>query len=199
MARDLRGLTALEEWLRQHLKHHCLVLASLQRTIAHAQSRISWLSEGDANTWFSHLHARYRQRKKFVAKNSKRREWPLAKQTNRTWWEFYNSLLGTVEPHSHTLCLPTFYHMAQDLQSLDAPISTEQVWNVIADKAPGPDGYTGRFYKACWPIINTNLMAAIGALHTGDSRMLHHLNGALMVLIPKKWSPSRSQITGQSV
>lgn len=32
-------------------------------------------------------------------------------------------------------------------------------------------------------------MAAIGALHEGDSRSLHQLNAAYMVLIPKKEEP----------
>jgi len=34
-----------------------LALASLQRTIARSRSRISWLSEGDANTALFHQHA----------------------------------------------------------------------------------------------------------------------------------------------
>lgn len=54
------------------------------------------------------------------------------------------------------------------------------------DKAPGPDGFTGRFYKACWPTIKQDVMAAIGVVHGGDSRKLHMLNSAFMVLIPKK-------------
>lgn len=57
--------------------------------------------------------------------------------------------------------------------------------DLAMDKAPGPDGFTGRFYKSCWPIIKTDIMQAIGALHGGDSRKLHLLNSAYMVLIPK--------------
>jgi len=29
-----------------------------------------------------------------------------------------------------------------------------------SDKAPGPDGFTGKFYKVCWPIIKLDIMAA---------------------------------------
>lgn len=73
------------------------------------------------------------------------------------------------------------------------PISEDEVWSVIKDmaldKAPGPDGFTGRFYKSCWTIIKKDMMAAIGAPHGGDARRPHLLNSAYMVLIPKKEDP----------
>jgi hypothetical protein len=31
------------------------------------------------------------------------------------------------------------------------------------DKASGPDGFTGLFYKVAWPIIKNEIMAAINA------------------------------------
>jgi hypothetical protein len=40
---------------------------------------------------------------------------------------------------------------------LDEPISEQEVWitikNLPNNKAPGPDGFTGKFYKNCWPVI----------------------------------------------
>jgi hypothetical protein len=50
------------------------------------------------------------------------------------------------------LNMPSF-----DLADLEAPFTEEEVWKTIkflpADKAPGPDGFTGKFYLVCWPII----------------------------------------------
>lgn len=54
------------------------------------------------------------------------------------------------------------------------------------DKAPGPDGFTARFYQACWSIIKGDVMAVLGAVHGGDTRKLNHLNSAYKILIPKK-------------
>lgn len=80
-----------------------------------------------------------------------------------------------------------------DLQSLDEPISEEEVWEVVKnlpqDKAPGPDGFTGRFYRACWDIIKHEIMAAIGAVNGGDYCKLYRLNSAFIVLIRKKEDP----------
>jgi hypothetical protein len=44
---------------------------------------------------------------------------------------------------------------SHNLDELDAPFS-EEVRKTItllpSDKAPGPDGFTGRFYKAFWQV-----------------------------------------------
>ena len=70
-----------------------------------------------------------------------------------------------------------------DLSCLEAPFSKEEVWATInampADRAPGPDGFTGRFYKSCWQIIKASI-------HQGDLRHLELLNSAYLTLIPKK-------------
>ena len=73
---------------------------------------------------------------------------------------------------------------------LDAPISEDEVWETIKtlpkDKALGPDGYTGRFYKECWSIIKADVMAVIITLQQGNARGLGLLNAAYITLIPKK-------------
>ena len=55
-----------------------------------------------------------------------------------------------------------------------------------SDKAPGPDGFTGRFYKECWPVIKDDIMEALRVIQEGDGRKLHLLNSAFLILIPKK-------------
>jgi hypothetical protein len=54
-----------------------------------------------------------------------------------------------------------------------------------SDKAPSPDGFTGRFYKVCWPIIKEDIMAAISAVWRRDFRNLRPLNSAYVTLLPK--------------
>src|ERR1041384_2198359 len=55
-----------------------------------------------------------------------------------------------------------------------------------SDKAPGPDGFTGIFFKKCWDVIKHDIMRVIhlfDSLHTAN---LHWLNSANVVLLPKK-------------
>lgn len=105
-------------------------------------------------------------------------------------WRYFSTLLGTAEQRTETLNLLTFHHQGSEVQALDEPISKQETWEVIKslsmDKAPGPDGFTRRFYRTCWAIIKQDIMAAIGAVHAGDVRKLYQLNSAYMILIRQK-------------
>jgi hypothetical protein len=65
-ARDRRQLAAHEESMCHDLKLKSLGLASLQRTIAHQETRLLWLSEGYAPTRFFHAHANSRWCRNFI-------------------------------------------------------------------------------------------------------------------------------------
>jgi hypothetical protein len=69
-------------------------------------------------------------------------------------------------------------------------LSNLKLWNTIKqlppDKAPGPDGFTGRFYKACWSIIKKDIMAAILTVWNKDFRNFRYLNTTFITLLPKK-------------
>ena len=88
-------------------------------------------------------------------------------------FNYFDGLLGTALPRTATLDFSFF-----------------QVWDTVkalpADRAPGPDGFTGRFYKACWQIIRSDFMAAIITLQHGDDRKLWLLNSAYLTLIAKE-------------
>lgn len=55
-----------------------------------------------------------------------------------------------------------------------------------SDKSPGPDGFTGLFYKLAWPIIKPDVIRAFNALWSLDSRSFYLVNDAFMVLLRKK-------------
>ncbi|KAF0905526.1 hypothetical protein E2562_007323 [Oryza meyeriana var. granulata] len=54
------------------------------------------------------------------------------------------------------------------------------------DKAPGPDSFTGVFYKACWDIVRHDIMVVIHSFTSLRCNSLDLLNSANIVLIPKK-------------
>ena len=166
IAQDFRTLSDLEAWLRRRLKQHCLTLASLQRTIARVRSSISWIQKGDANTAFFHSHARFRKRKNFIAKLQADGNMVFSQEEKeQAVWDFYNGLLGTHAPRTTAIEMSALGLPSHDLSSLDLPFTEEEVWAAIktlpSDKAPGPDGFTGRFYKECWPVIKDDIMMAL--------------------------------------
>ena len=61
--------------------------------------------------------------------------------------------------------------MYPDLAALDDPFSKHEVLTAIKqllyDKAPGPDGFMGCFFKECWNLIKHDLLAVINYFHMG--------------------------------
>jgi hypothetical protein len=51
------------------------------------------------------------------------------------------------------------------LAELDVDIQPDEVWNAIKElppgRAPGPDGFTGAFYRSSWHIIREEVMVVI--------------------------------------
>ena len=184
-------MTPEEDWLRCEAKKHCLVMSSLDCTLARLRSRVRFLKDGDANTEFFHSHARFRKKKNFISKVIQNGEVVTTQEGKQAaFFDYFDGLIGTPLGRASTLDLSFFHREGIDLSVLDVPITEDEVWQTIqnlpADRGPGPDGYTGRFYKACWHIIKSDFMAAILTLQQGDARKLWLLNSAYLTLIPKK-------------
>ncbi|XP_026378418.1 uncharacterized protein LOC113272837 [Papaver somniferum] len=61
----------------------------------------------------------------------------------------------------------------------------EVVFNLGADSAPGPDGFTGFFYRHCWEIIREDLVSA-SIFCWFNKFVLHGVNSSLLLLFPKE-------------
>ena len=189
IAQDSRQLSEEEIWLKNNLKKHSLALASLKRTMARLRSRISWLKDGDANTQLFHLHARHRKRKNFIGRLVSGNRICTSQQDKAAVIdEFYVNLLGSCTAREHTINLAELGISEHNLSELDLPFTEEEVWSTIkqmpSDKAPGPDGFTGRFYKTCWPIIKEDIMAAISAIWSRKLVNFGTLNSAYTIPQP---------------
>lgn len=77
-----------------------------------------------------------------------------------------------------------------DQRGLDAPFTMAEVWAAIIaspiEKAPGPDGFTGQFFRSCWPIIKDEIMAVFNKFHQLRGQNFSELNTAFITLLSKK-------------
>jgi hypothetical protein len=62
----------------------------------------------------------------------------------------------------------------------------ETIFSMPSDKAPGPDGFTGIFFKECWDIIKVDVLEAFHQLHDMNGAEFKFLNSANIALITKK-------------
>jgi hypothetical protein len=81
----------------------------------------------------------------------------------------------------------------QYLQSIQGPFTKQDIDNVIknmpSDKAPGPDGFNGVFFKKCWNIIKEDIYQLCFDFFNGRVE-LHAINSSFITLVPKVNSPT---------
>lgn len=103
-------------------------------------------------------------------------------------------ILGTPFQQQHSLHLNGLLPQL-DLVGIDVCFSEQEIWDTIKelslDRAPGPDGFSGIFYKMSWSVIKTDVLRAFNALWSLDARSFHLLNDALMILLRKNSNPTR--------
>lgn len=190
-AQDHRQLTPEETWLRGKLKKRMLGWAVVEKARKRQCSRITYLKEGDANTKFFHLKANGRKRKNFIQRLSNGSTWACKHEDKQNIIEeHFQTIMERPPPRTSDLNWNLMNLPHVDLSSLAAPFTEDEILQAInqspQDKAPGPDGFTGLFFKECWLIIKADVLAAIHAIYDHRCADLNLINKANIVLIPKK-------------
>jgi hypothetical protein len=153
-----------------------------------------WLKEGDACTKFFHLHANHRRRKNHISSLLVDGVTLVAEADKaEAAFKYYEDILGFELPRTAALDFSELGLPHLDLSELGRPITEEAVWAAIQDlpldKAPVLDGFTGRFYRSSWSVIKADVVRAFQAISVMDCRSFHHLNEALLTLLPKVDNP----------
>ncbi|GJU23245.1 RNA-directed DNA polymerase, eukaryota, reverse transcriptase zinc-binding domain protein [Tanacetum coccineum] len=83
----------------------------------------------------------------------------------------------------------------EDALEMVKPISNEEIKSAIFDiednKAPGPDGFTSKFFKASWGIVGGDVCRAIKEFFS-SGKMLGELNTTIISLVPKSKNPGKA-------
>jgi hypothetical protein len=148
IAQESRALEADELDLRRALKSRVLGLAVVERIRIKQRARVNWMRAGDANTKFFHVKASARRRKNFIATIAGDGVIATEHQHKaKLIKDFFDGLLGSAPSPSATIDWQALHMPQLDLSELDAPFSADEVRQAIADlpadRAPGPDGFSG--------------------------------------------------------
>jgi hypothetical protein len=77
----------------------------------------------------------------------------------------------------------------EDNWMLNMPVSISEIkkaiFNMDPDKAPGPDGFTARFYTSCWDIIKKDLYRMV-MKSQNCTKLGGSTNSSFLALIPKE-------------
>ena len=73
--------------------------------------------------------------------------------------------------------------------NLNKPIAKEEIDQVVQEmpngKAPGPDGFTVEFFKACWEVVKHEIYGVVEDSRRSAS-IFKSLNATMITLIPKE-------------
>jgi len=186
-----RPLTAAELALRKKAKARTLGFVTIWKIKIRQRARLTWIKLSDANTKKIQLRANGRRRKNFISSlQGGDRVLTDHQDKAAAIFNHFSLLLGANTPRTASLNWSLLDIPSHDLQHLDVPINQQEIKTAVfqahSEKAPGPDGYTGLFYKLTWEIINEDLTSAVQQIFNLCGNSLQLLNTANIVLLPKK-------------
>jgi len=177
--------------IRAKLKKKVLGWAVVEKARRRQNARATNLKEGDANTKYFHLRANGRRRKNFIQRLRIGHGWAISHQDKQeSIFAHFSTMMAQPPNRLKDLNWEDLHFPSVNLDTLDAPFTEVEILNVIkqlpSDKAPGPDGFTAKFFRSCWPIIKNDVIAAVNSFYNNRCADLNLLNKATMILIPKK-------------
>lgn len=175
-----------QEHQLRDFKLQVLGWVAIERSHRRQCSRPIQIKEGDACTKFFHRRANGQRKRNLI---------PYLKDSDdHIVWShegkvqilqhFYSYLLGTHVQRDQALDWDRL-HLCTIDELFDRPFTEDELENTVmmlpVEKAPGPDGFTGTFYKKCWQMIKPDVLAAMDCFYHHRTGPLVHLNGANIV------------------
>ena len=174
------------------LKTRVLGLAAIERARRRQASRVLWIRAGDASTKFFHAKCNNRRRKNYIHTLRTAGGEVLSQHQEKAQEIFrhFSNQLGKRKNRPLTINWDQIQLPQVTGVGLDNPFSEGEVWAAVvsspAEKAPGPDGFTGQFFCSCWSIIKDDIMAVFSKFYMAINTNFSDLNKAFITLIPKK-------------
>lgn len=192
---EIESFGFTESLHQQELEAHNMLDQVLirQESLFREKSRIRWLQDGDRNTAFYHsvVQAKRAQASmSFLDIESEVTEDAIVIENHVI--NFYKDLFAVdavpVDVSANVgNVIPTLVRPDDNIGLTSVPDWAEikaVVHELDGSSAPGPDGFTGDFFKHCWEIVESDVCRAVQAFFLTSCIELG-LNSSNMVLLPK--------------
>ncbi|XP_026384092.1 uncharacterized protein LOC113279630 [Papaver somniferum] len=161
-------------------------------TLLRQKSRIKWIKEGAANKSFFHTNMKNRNSKNMICELEDKYGNVIVDQekiadllVNHFQENFKYKLVDCTD---NLLDVIPKVINEEDQKMLDNIPDEEEIKKVVFDidpeNAPGPDGFSGIFYRSCWEIIKNDLVNAIQFCWRRNF-ILKGMKSSFLFLLPK--------------
>lgn len=169
-------------------------LISREETFWRQRSRIDWLKEGDRNSKFFHLTTLKHRASNCITGLTSARGWlSEEKDIASEAVAFFSSLLSkekNITDLNQDLVvssIPSLIQCNHNKMLVTIPDISEikhALFSLLADKAPGLDGFPTFFFQYFWDVVNQDLVMAVQEFF-GARNLLKEINATFIALVPK--------------
>jgi hypothetical protein len=158
VVQDFRMLSDEEVQLKRDLKARFLGLTAIEKLRVKQQSRLNYIRAAEANSKLFHLYLNGRCRKNHI-QSLLTPDGLLHLHDDKELhiFQHFSSQFGPPMQRTITLDWNRLNLPRLELRPLEEAFTEEEVASVISDmasdKAPGPDGYIGAFFRSAWPVM----------------------------------------------
>jgi len=159
------------------------------------KSRALWLQDGDKNTTFFHKKTQARINYNSISEiqwqDQVYKDSQIIKEAAHSYFKNLYSAPAMEELDSCSYPLTEVPDLVteEENRALSRPVSVDEIRKVVLsmnpDKAPGPDGFTARFYILCWDIIKKDLCRMV-TKSQNCNKLGGSTNSSFLALIPKE-------------
>ncbi|KAK9912795.1 hypothetical protein M0R45_036636 [Rubus argutus] len=199
---SLNGIT--EDCSKKEVEAHNVLAKALliQNHFWSSKAREKWVRDGDRNTGYFQRIAKIRRARSFLSH--------LRIGTDiQTYLNFLRQHVvdhfttafsddgSSVDTGLVSNLIPCLVSVAENDSLTIVPSPDEiklVVFSMDPDSAPGPDGFGGHFYRACWDFIGSDVINAVRYFFE-FGYILPNLNCSFVALLPKSALPRRPLIS----
>ncbi|GKC44614.1 RNA-directed DNA polymerase, eukaryota, reverse transcriptase zinc-binding domain protein [Tanacetum coccineum] len=169
-----------------------------EEKVLYQQAKVEWLKEGDKNSAYFHQVIKGRRHMNHIesvyVEQGKRFSGEYVKEQFVIHSEKFLGIKGNTKQieNFEELFLKKVYD--QEAEFMCREVTYEEIKRALDsihdNKAPGPDGYTSKFFKATWSIVGNDVCKDVKE-YFRSGKLLGEINATLISLVPKMKAPTK--------